>query len=233
MTSKFNQHGATLVVVMIVLILIIIVSTFAVKSSIMGWSVATNSQVNTLLLQNSDSALYQVENPNRLARQMAAGGMFNYFNDPNNATDQLVFCYKKGNSDFFTMANASAITSNGTTTKIGVAGFCQNDSFATGRSAVLSQVYLNKNSNSNGVFDDTPDGTDQGSSDVPSVKNNIGVTVISVLPSFANATTTQVNNCFKKRIDGTDTVQQCFDDLDIPYNVQRADYSVGGSPQQI
>lgn len=229
------QHGATLIIVLIVLILVTVLGTVAVKSGILGLKIATNSQVNALLLENSDAALFNIENPSQIARQLALDGMFAYFNSADNANDELVFCYRANQNTFFSLANASAISKDAdgnvtSTTKIGVTGFCQRSWFATGRSAVLSQVYLTKSATISTPFGSVPKGTSLGQSNVPATTNNIGATVISILPSFAGADTTQIENCFKRP---KATVGTCFDGLGIPYNMQHSDYVVGGEPKLV
>lgn len=225
-----QQKGATLITVLVILIVITLLGTIAVKMGIVGLKIATNSQVNALLLENSDAALFNVENPNDVARQLAMDGMFAYFNSSANANDELVFCYRASENSFFKLSKASAITEDGSTTKIGVDGFCKANQFAMGRSAVLSQVYLTKNATTSTPFGGVPKGTSLGQSNVPVTMHNIGATVISVLPSFAGATTTQIENCFKQR---ASAVGACFDGLGIPYNMQHSDYTVGGQPKLV
>ncbi|WP_180052405.1 MULTISPECIES: pilus assembly protein PilX [unclassified Acinetobacter] len=225
-----QQKGATLITVLVILIVITLLGTIAVKMGIVGLKIATNSQVNALLLENSDSALFNIENPAEVERQLALDGMFAYFNSSANANDELVFCYRASENSFFKLSKASAITEDGSTTKIGVDGFCKANQFAMGRSAVLSQVYLTKSSTASAPFSSVPKGTSLGQSNVPATTNNIGATVISVLPSFAGATTTQIENCFKQR---ASAVGACFDGLGIPYNMQHSDYVVGGQPKLI
>lgn len=225
-----QQKGATLITVLIILVIITLIGTIAVKSGILGLKIATNSQVNSLLMGNSDSALFNIENPDQIARQLALDGMFAYFNSSANANDELVFCYRASENSFFKLSKASAITEDGSTTKIGVDGFCKANQFAMGRSAVLSQVYLTKNATTSTPFGGVPKGTSLGQSNVPVTMHNIGATVISVLPSFAGATTTQIENCFKQR---ASAVGACFDGLGIPYNMQHSDYTVGGHPKLI
>ena len=223
-----QQKGATLITVLVILIVITLLGTIAVKMGIVGLKIATNSQVNALLLENSDSALFNIENPAEVERQLALDGMFAYFNSSANTNDELVFCYRASENSFFKLSKASAITEDGSTTKIGVDGFCKANQFAMGRSAVLSQVYLTKSSTVSAPFGSVPKGTSIGQSNVPATSNNIGATVISVLPSFAGATTTQIENCFKQR---ASAVGACFDGLGIPYNMQHSDYVVGGQPK--
>lgn len=225
-----QQKGATLITVLVILIVITLLGTIAVKMGIVGLKIATNSQVNALLLENSDSALFNIENPAEVERQLALDGMFAYFNSSANANDELVFCYRASENSFFKLSKASAITEDGSTTKIGVDGFCKANQFAMGRSAVLSQVYLTKSSTVSAPFGSVPKGTSIGQSNVPATSNNIGATVISVLPSFAGATTTQIENCFKQR---ASAVGACFDGLGIPYNMQHSDYTVGGQPKLV
>jgi len=225
-----QQKGATLITVLVILIVITLLGTIAVKMGIVGLKIATNSQVNALLLENSDSALFNIENPDQIERQLALDGMFAYFNSAANADDELVFCYRASENSFFKLSKASAITEDGSTTKIGVDGFCKANQFAMGRSAVLSQVYLTKSSTASAPFSSVPKGTSLGQSNVPATTNNIGATVISVLPSFAGATTTQIENCFKQR---ASAVGACFDGLGIPYNMQHSDYTVGGQPKLV
>lgn len=225
-----QQKGATLITVLVILIVITLLGTIAVKMGIVGLKIATNSQVNALLLENSDSALFNIENPDQIERQLALDGMFAYFNSAANADDELVFCYRAAQDAFYDFSKASAIAADGTTTKIGVDGFCKANQFAMGRSAVLSQVYLTKNATTSTPFAGVPKGTSLGQSNVPVTMHNIGATVISVLPSFAGATTTQIENCFKQR---ASAVGACFDGLGIPYNMQHSDYTVGGQPKLV
>ena len=225
-----QQKGATLITVLVILVVVTLLGTIAVKMGIVGLKIATNSQVNALLLENSDSALFNIENPAEVERQLALDGMFAYFNSSANANDELVFCYRASENSFFKLSKASAITEDGSTTKIGVDGFCKANQFAMGRSAVLSQVYLTKSSTVSAPFGSVPKGTSIGQSNVPATSNNIGATVISVLPSFAGATTTQIENCFKQR---ASAVGACFDGLGIPYNMQHSDYTVGGQPKLV
>ncbi|MDH0718533.1 pilus assembly PilX family protein [Acinetobacter junii] len=225
-----QQKGATLITVLVILVIVTLLGTIAVKMGIVGLKIATNSQVNALLLENSDSALFNIENPAEVERQLALDGMFAYFNSAANADDELVFCYRAAQNAFYDFSKASAIAADGTTTKIGVDGFCKANQFAMGRSAVLSQVYLTKNATTSTPFAGVPKGTSLGQSNVPVTTHNIGATVISVLPSFAGASSTEIEACFKQR---ASAVGACFEGLNIPYNMQHSDYVVGGQPKLV
>ena len=224
-----QQKGATLITVLVILIVITLLGTIAVKMGIVGLKIATNSQVNALLLENSDSALFNIENPAEVERQLALDGMFAYFNSSANADDELVFCYRAAQNAFYDFSKASAIAADGTTTKIGVDGFCKANQFATGRAAILAQVYLKKNLESSAPLSQLIQGTSLGQSLLPIASHQIGVTVISVLPSFSQISSAQLEACFKKR---ASEVSQCFNQYNVPYNTQHADYVVGGQPNQ-
>lgn len=232
-----KQNGATLIIVLIILLLVTVVGALAVKSSILDLKISTNSQARSLLVENSNSALFNLEDPNQIARQLALDGMFSYFNAVDNADDELIFCYRQSSSsDFYSNTKMSVIEKNGNKTKMGITGFCKAGEFSSGRSAVQSQVYLTKNTEETGTpFSTVPKGTSLGQSNVPVVAHNIGVTVISILPSLSSASKSEITECFQKtsikKDDTTETVIECFDELGVPYNVQHADYVVGGSPK--
>ena len=188
--------------------------------------IATNSQVSALLLESSDAALFNVENPNEVETQLSGRGMFAYLDLAANADDELVFCYRAQDSEFFSLAKASAI-SGASTSKMGTTGYCTASDYSTGRSAVLTQVYLTRIKSNTAPLSTFAIGTSAGQSGLPVTSNSVGATVISVLPSFSGAASDKINDCFKR---SKDAVVECFEDLNVPYNMQRADYTVGGSP---
>ena len=96
-----HQKGATLVMVLVILVLITFLGTIAIRSSLVGLKISTNSQVRSLLLENSNSALFNIEDPKQIARQLARDGMFSYFSAADNSDDELIFCYKAKESKFF------------------------------------------------------------------------------------------------------------------------------------
>jgi len=53
-----SQRGAALIVVMFVLLLVAVVGSMAIRQSITGLNIATNSQVQSLLQQNTDAVFF-------------------------------------------------------------------------------------------------------------------------------------------------------------------------------
>ena len=59
---KKAQTGAVLIVVLVMLILLTIAGTWAIRSGLISLNIATNSQAQSLLMQNSDSVFFTLEN---------------------------------------------------------------------------------------------------------------------------------------------------------------------------
>lgn len=231
---KMKQQGSTLIIVLVVLLLITIIGTIAVKSGILNLKISTNAQIYALLLESNDAALFALEDQTKVSRQLAQDGMFGYFNSAD-SNDELVFCYRANANNFFTMSNASVISANNDYKKNGISGYCDAKEYSTRRAAVQTQLYLRKNTKPTTPLTTLPVGTSIGQSGLPVISNHIAVTAISILPSFSSASDLAIQECFKKtsikKTDTTETVSECFDLLNIPYNLQNAEYMVGGQPK--
>ncbi len=78
-----TQRGATLIVVLMLLLMISVVGVVALKQSTTDLKLATSDQVNTLLLQSSDSSLEDLES------------IMNDVNDPSLSTTEKAQALKK------------------------------------------------------------------------------------------------------------------------------------------
>ena len=78
-----NQNGATLIVVLFLLLTITVLGTLAVRQSVVGLNIATNSQAQQLLTQNSDAAFFNVEREDNIIQSLSASGMFGYISGVN------------------------------------------------------------------------------------------------------------------------------------------------------
>ena len=176
---KRKEQGATLIVVLMLLLAITIIGTLAIRQSLVSLNIATNSQATQLMLQNSDAAIFNVEDSTNLARSLARDGMFGYIKTDSNKGKELVFCFRGSNTQFFNLSDASLIYLNdsGTLvdTDLGVAGYCQsggtNNFFTSNRRAVMTQVSVSFVANAAGSqpFEDSVRGTDD---DIPLDKNS-------------------------------------------------------------
>ncbi|WP_180036911.1 MULTISPECIES: pilus assembly protein PilX [unclassified Acinetobacter] len=208
---KRFQTGVTLIVVLLILIVITVIGSLAVRSSILSLKVATVSQAQQLLMQNSDAALFNVEDPTQLARSMALNGMFGYLKGDASSGKELVFCYKANNNLFFNFHNASLVSWNGTSivnNGLGPNGFCKVESgfFTSGRNTVMTQIAVKASDISElADFQHMQKGTDADSIKKAPAQMYT-VYAISIFPGLANSSVTDLNdkikNCFSQYMNG-------------------------------
>lgn len=235
-----HQQGSTLIIVLVVLLLITIIGTIAMRGSMLGLRLSTSGQISNILIESSDAAIFNLQDPDKVTARMSTQQMYGHFDMPENVQDELVFCYLANRPQMYEVNRVSVIGSS----KLGQRGYCRANSFATGRDAVVSQVYLRKittASSSGNVLDNLMAGSSIGgaSSQYANMKT-MAATVVSIMPTFVNANDTQVQRCFRRTADSRrvvagvsessayhSTVATCFRGLNVPYNIQYAEYQVG------
>ncbi len=250
---KTKQTGATLIVVLILLVIITVIGTLAVRSSLTALNIATNSQAQQLLVQNSDSAIFNVENPALLLRNTAFDGLFGQVKSDANKGKELVFCYRGVKAEFYEYNRASFMKwvsgtapSNG---ELGTAGYCKvggsENFFTSGRQAAMTQVAIKVNlsaeSESVGLdqaFQYMQQGTDIDSAKIDK-SEKILVMATSIVPALTSASDTDINNCFSKHMNQVvvpngvtpasgmnRSVSECLQDLGVPVNTQVTEYNL-------
>lgn len=250
---KTKQEGATLIVVLILLVIITLIGTLAIRSSLTALNIATNSQAQQLLVQNSDSAIFNVEDPDLVERNTAYDGLFGLVKADANKGKELVFCYKGAESSFYSFSRASFIQwfagTSPNNSELGIDGYCKMDSsnnfFTSGRKAVMTQISIKVNTNSNSAlvgidraFEHMQRGTDTESAKIDK-SEKILVTATSIVPSMSTANDTDINNCFSTHMNQVvipssvtpatgmnKSVSQCLQDLGVPVNTQIAEYNL-------
>ena len=153
-----SQKGATLIVVLILLVLMTIVGLYAIRNSIFNLKLATNAQVQTLLMQTSDVALDHLEkNFNSNEAINLAGTPVGQVLLDGNQGKELQFCFKpteiEGTSaknniffnlgDFRIIERASISAAEGVTAALSgnVDAVCNPTTmFSISRKAVVTQV---------------------------------------------------------------------------------------------
>ena len=247
---KTKQEGATLIVVLILLVIITLIGTLAIRSSLTALNIATNSQAQQLLVQNSDAAIFNVEDPDLIERNTAYDGLFGLVKSDANKGKELVFCYKGTATEFYDFSRASFMQwVSGTApnnSELGIDGYCKMDSsnnfFTSGRKAVMTQVSIKVNtdasSNLDRAFEHMQRGTDVESAKIDK-SEKILVTATSIVPSMSTANDTDINNCFSTHMNQVvipsgvtpatgmnKSVSQCLQDLGVPVNTQIAEYNL-------
>ena len=250
---KTNQQGATLIVVLILLLVITVLGTLAIRSSLTSLNIATNSQAQQLLIQNSDAGIFNVENPALVERNTAYDGLFGLVKADANKGKELVFCYKGTATEFYDFSRASFMQwVSGTApdnSELGLDGYCKlessNNFFTSGRKAVMTQISIKVNTNSNSAlvgidraFEHMQRGTDTESAKLDK-SEKILVMATSIVPTMSSASDTDINACFSGHMNqvvvpsgvtpatGMDkSVSQCLQDLGVPVNTQVAEYNL-------
>ena len=248
---KQYQKGATLIVVLFVLIFMVLIGTLAVKQSLVGLNVATNSQVQSLMRQTADAVFFSLERDNQnstiFQKNLSSLGLFGMVKSDAFLNKELVFCYRpKTQNQVFNIQNASIIYPTGTddinNSELGTSGFCKytSNDYSSGRDFMISQVAVKKSSLSTDVpFKFYPLGTDASTVQLDQVQP-VQIIVTTIIPGAASGSgtgwasfDTQINNCFKNHINDKSTkypdqttVAECFSDLGVPYSQQVMDYAV-------
>ena len=159
MINRFNrQAGATLITVLILLVLITIIGLYAIRNSIFNLKIATNAQVQTLLMQTSDVALDHLEkNFNSNEATNLAGTPVGQVLLDGNRGKELQFCFKPTeiegtsakNNIFFNLGDFRIIERSAISKPTGVSAALSGDidavcnpatMFSISRKAIVTQV---------------------------------------------------------------------------------------------
>jgi len=246
-----SQRGATLIVVMIMLLAITIIGTLAIRQGLISLRVATNSQAQQLLMQNSDAAFFNVEREANLIQSLSSSGMFGYINGAINKDKELVFCFLGEQTDFFDINRASLMAWEETKTKptnnlLGNDGYCSvaattSNFFTSGRRPVMTQVAVKFSSQSdNDPFYGMQYGTDEKG--VKFEKNKpVKVFAVSIMPTLSAASSSDIDTCLSEHMSevtipsGTpvdsdsefrQSVTDCLANLNIPFTSQVTEYLI-------
>lgn len=218
-----TQTGATLIVVLMVLILILVAGAIALRKSGTDLKVATSDQMDSVLLQSSESAnqkLEQIVNGNPSSREyknvvLSSVGALGYFiNDPSNMGDEFVYCfdtranqYLRSNAKIW--RNGGALEDNG-----GVCGTNGNYRYTSNRNTVVTQMNITlpkrsatANPDPEG-FAQVPDGGDASST---TTRYEFDMYATSMIPAYGNP-----GNCLD-RIANNGALVNCMASTNTPH----------------
>ncbi|WP_066803118.1 hypothetical protein [Moraxella oblonga] len=225
-----NQQGATLIMVLIVLLLISSIATIAMKTGMFGLRLSTNNQVDSLLLENNNSALFNLEDPSKVSQRLATNSMYGHFLSNANADDTLVFCYRSSQSEFFDITRASVLGNS----KLGSQGYCGESDFSGGRQVVISQIYISRAPDNDGTpLAGLATGVSIGQGSIGITKMKMNATSISILPSFANSGIKDIVECLGSTYTKIEDSVNCLGRAKVPYNRQDAQYMIGTDFQNV
>lgn len=228
------QQGATLIIVLIFLLLITLLGAIAVRQSTTDLKVATADQVDTLLLNASDSAnkriekIFESSNPtDKFATDtdydnavIKGTGMFGYYLSgvgQSNRDDQYIFCYNPRSSNFATFNNASVVKPDGGTVMSAGSGFCdveKADSYSSARLTTLTQINVTRPSTAvagQGNFKSVTQGSGIQAGEPGNESAVFNIYTTSILPNLSSVSAAKMNECLKKPIAPLDSAQQTLD----------------------
>jgi len=231
--TKKSQEGVTLIVVLLFLMLITLAGIIAVKRSTTDLKVATADQIDTFLLNSSDSGNKRIEkifeddtDQDYKDAVIEGNGMFGYYLSQagrTNRDDQYIFCYNPRLDSFAKLSQASIVKPNGSTVLTTGNGYCDISnatSYASARSNVVTQINVTRSAKAV-VGQDGFKSVSQGSgiqANEPSNESAVfNIRSTSILPSLSNASKEKINDCLKKPIapnDGgsTKSLDECMKD---------------------
>lgn len=235
-----QQQGSVLIVVLVMLVLLTLIGTWAIKGSLTSLNISTNAQAKALLMQNSDSVFYSLENYTKddlkFANMQIGDGIINFVDREDNTGKELVFCIRGSRADNFEgTRHASVIYWDGKTIKNsdqGKNGYCQTNrltDFLSGRKAVMTQVAI-RTTVTEDDWDHMVEGTNQD--EKADKMPTITVTATSILPNLSSADKAEINKCLMDYTSFVDdkaankTVTDCLAELGVPYSTQDMQYQL-------
>ena len=151
-TSAYShsERGATLIVVLLFLILIMLAGAIAVRQSNTDLKVATSDQINTILLQSSDSANQKLESmingkPNSTEYQdvISASGVFGHFLlNPTNAQNEFIYCFNPRTKKYLALNATIKEVGSGYWSGLnkGICDYTKAEDYTSARQTVMTQV---------------------------------------------------------------------------------------------
>lgn len=220
-----RQHGATLLIVLMLTLVMALIAAIAIRSGSLGLRQARQSQIYTLLWQNSDAVLFALEDKQLINQPKAWQGVWDYFSDAQHAQHELVFCYDTSTAGF-DVEKMAVIDLQGKGVVKSDRGFCQVDSVEQSTARVLSQFYIRKNDSRLVPFIASPLATSLGQTALTSVNQQFEVVVISILPQLGQQSFAEISTCLKQP---RQQAQHCLSQLNTRFNLQQAIYTLSGS----
>lgn len=247
---KKNQKGAALIVVLFFLVILTIIGTLAVRQSLVGLNIATNSQAQQLQLQNSEASFFKAEDVDRLEEAFSGEGFLAYFNNVLGLDKELVFCFRGDQKPFFDINKASAVEweqgkTSPTNSNLGKDGFCDaseqsTNFFTSGRKVAMTQVAIKYSTvNNTARLSGLVTGTDPKSMQADAAKP-VKLFVVTLMPTLSSENRSAINECLQNHMSevtiplGTavpqsskyrKSVTECLKDLSVPFSSYTTEYS--------
>lgn len=239
--SRKSQTGGVLIVILVMLVLLTIAGTWAIRASLTSLNISTNAQAQSLLMQNSDSVFFTLENATsnhlKFANMRIGDGMLAYVMRPENKNKELVFCLRGTVADNFAGSRfGSVIYWVGASIKnsdLGKNGYCKTSrtlDFISKRAAVMTQVSV-RAAPADKDWEHMISGDDKETSKRQDVQKAI-ITATSILPNLSDSLEQKINACmsdytsFYDEVAKQETVTDCLAKNNVPYSTQQMEYTL-------
>lgn len=228
------EQGATLIVVLLMLILVMIAGAMAVKQSNTDLKLATSDQINTTLLQSSDSANQSLEKmanglPSSPAYKLLVispiGAFGHFLTNENNKGDEFIYCYNPRVNNY--SARQAIVKKPSGGTQLNQNAYCNHTSsksYINNRETVMTQMHITTTpiTENDDPFKDAVIGKDSTNSS--SKKTRFDIYSASSLPSY-NIPVNKNHKCYQstmiegnKAIAGNNnqTLVKCLQETQTP-----------------
>ena len=147
---RSTEQGATLIVVLLFLVLIMLAGVIAVRQSNTDLKIATSDQINTVLLQSSDSANQKLEmmingspSSEEYKDATSSAGVFGHFLlNEKSATNEFIYCFNPRTKKYL-KANATVREASGgyiDSLNNGICDYTNPNDYTSARQTVMTQM---------------------------------------------------------------------------------------------
>ncbi len=227
-SSRQSQQGATLIVVLMLLLMISIIGVIALKQSGTDLKLASSDQINTLLLQSSDSSIQRLED---IVNDKAGAPTTSEFliDNPTGALGHFILHPKETKQDVYTycfdpktnyLGTTATITRKGAPLPSNMHGSCldgSNFKTTTDMGFAITQVSIKPSAFKKGVDEvfshkQVGQDTDDGSS----TKNFFDIHATSAIPTYSD---TDIKSDYDKKYFQHDKLKEYLKEKNIPHLV--------------
>ncbi|MBS9779041.1 MAG: hypothetical protein KGV51_00295 [Moraxellaceae bacterium] len=227
-SSQQSQRGATIIIVLMLLLMISVIGVIALKQSSTDLKLASSDQINTLLLQSSDSSVQRVEDIVN-GKQGAPTSSDFMLDNPTGALGYFILQPKKTKNDVYTycfdpttnyLATTATILSNGTPVASIQNGSCLNGAnfkTTTDMGSAVTQVSIKPSVFKEGIDENfSRMQIGQDTDDDSSKKRRFDIDATSAIPTYGDG---NVKSDYNKKYFKTAELQEYLKGKNVPYLV--------------
>lgn len=204
MRNTIKQRGSSLIVVLLVVIIVSLGLAASIRSTMVSGHVSMNTQMDLLMRNENDVALYHTVDRGRTIVSTSVLGLYGI--SRSNPNEEVVFCAPENMRDsLFSVVRYNTIRwfSGDAPNRVSSFGYCRADSdgdYATARKHTMTQISVRYNPDIN------PSDLTKGAIASGSV---FIVTATTAMPKHAKkgVSSAAINTCFGLRMNGVQVIR--------------------------